>query len=181
MNKQTRHIIRFAAFAIWTILALAMSAKSGRTLSAQDASLPDGQGVEVAKSSCLSCHGPELIVQQKLPRSKWQGEVEKMQRWGAEVSDDQKNSLIDYLTAHFGDHPMVAARQPGGLPDGDGVEVAKESCLSCHGPELITQQRLTGNQWTAEVEKMIRWGAEVSADDKQSLINYLAKGFPSKN
>jgi mono/diheme cytochrome c family protein len=181
MNRQTRHVIRFAAVAAGAVLVLGMAAKSERALSAQEATLPVGPGVEIAESNCLSCHGPELIVQQKLPRQKWQGEVEKMQRWGAEVAGDQKSALIDYLTSHFGDHATIAARAPGGLPDGEGVEIAKESCLSCHGPELISQQRLTSNQWTAEVEKMVRWGAEIPSDQKQSLINYLAKSFPSRN
>jgi hypothetical protein len=52
---------------------------------------------------------------------------------------------------------------------------------SCHGPSLIAQQRLDRAGWTREVEKMIAWGAEVPAAEKESLINYLSSLFtPSR-
>jgi mono/diheme cytochrome c family protein len=149
--------------------------------SAGQASLPEGPGSEVARSSCLVCHGAEPIVQQHLSRAKWQAEVEKMERWGAELPADKKAPLLDYLTARFGSHLTVSPRKPAELPDDSGVEIARESCLSCHGPEPITQQRLTTAQWSAEVEKMMRWGATVPADRKQALVEYLSRNFPSKN
>jgi mono/diheme cytochrome c family protein len=155
--------------------------EASRTSAAQQPSLPDGPGSDIAQTSCLACHGPEPIAQQHLPRAKWQGEVEKMERWGAEVPPDKKNALIDYLAANFGARQSIAPRAAGPLPGGEGIDVVKESCLACHGPEPITQQRLTSAQWTGEVEKMVRWGADVPADKKKTLIDYLAKNFPSKN
>ena len=46
---------------------------------------------------------------------------------------------------------------------------------------MARQQRLTEKQWTAEVEKMIRWGAEVSAPDKAALTAYLFSHFGPDN
>lgn len=52
------------------------------------------------------------------------------------------------------------------------------SCTGyCHGPSLIAQQRLDRDGWTREVEKMIRWGAEVPPAEKAALINYLTSLF----
>lgn len=52
------------------------------------------------------------------------------------------------------------------------------SCTGyCHGPSLIAQQRLDRDAWTREVEKMIRWGAEVPPAEKGALINYLTSLF----
>jgi len=53
-----------------------------------------------------------------------------------------------------------------------------ENCLMCHGEDMTTTQRLTTKQWTAEVEKMVGWGAPVAPDRKQGLIDYLAETYP---
>jgi mono/diheme cytochrome c family protein len=67
------------------------------------------------------------------------------------------------------------------FPSGEGKVLADKACLQCHGADLPRQQRLTEKQWTAEVEKMMRWGAELSADDKNALIGYLSAHFGSGN
>src|SRR5262249_57612371 len=68
-----------------------------------------------------------------------------------------------------------AARQD--LPEGKGAELARDKCVSCHEADLIVSQRLLRQGWTREVEKMIRWGAVVSATEKEILIDYLAAHF----
>ena len=148
-----------------------------RTGRAQENKLPAGDGLDVVTERCLSCHGAEPIVQQRLPRDKWAGEVDKMIRWGAEVPAGSKDKLVDYLAKNFPYHPFLPPKSPGPLPDGEGKDVVDQSCLSCHGGEPISQQRLSRPQWTAEVDKMIRWGAEVTADQKTRLVDYLAKNF----
>src|SRR5262249_24747709 len=144
---------------------------------AQENKLPSGEGSNIAAERCLVCHGPEPILQQRLPRDKWVGEVDKMIRWGAEVPADSKDKLLDYLAKNFPYHPIISPKMPGSLPDGEGKDVVDQACSSCHGGEPISQQRLSRTQWTAEVDKMIRWGAELTADQKTRLIDYLAKNF----
>jgi mono/diheme cytochrome c family protein len=139
--------------------------------------LPAGPGSEIAKASCLNCHGPEPIHQQRLTRTQWQNEVEKMMRWGADVAPTDKDRLVDYFASHFPSRRIPGPKQPGSLPEGLGLEVVKESCLSCHGGEPLAQQRLSRAQWTAEVDKMIRWGAEVPSEKKEALLSYLAGHF----
>ena len=174
-------IARLLVVMMAVTIAIALSLRPGYASRGAQVSLPEGRGSEVAKSSCLACHGAEPIVQQRIPRAKWQAEVEKMERWGADVPSDKKSELLDYLTANFGSHLIIPPRKPGALPDGPGLEVVQQSCLSCHGSEPISQQRLTPSQWTAEVDKMVRWGAEIPTGQKPALIDYLSKNFPSKN
>lgn len=56
----------------------------------------------------------------------------------------------------------------------------KTSCIGCHEDDVIKQQRLTRGQWEKEVDKMVRWGANVKPADKETLLDYLAKEFPYK-
>jgi ubiquinol-cytochrome c reductase cytochrome c subunit len=52
-----------------------------------------------------------------------------------------------------------------------------ENCLMCHAEEMTSRQRLTARQWTAEVDKMIGWGAPVPAEHKALLVQYLIGSF----
>jgi cytochrome c oxidase cbb3-type subunit 3 len=50
-------------------------------------------------------------------------------------------------------------------------------CALCHTPDLIYQQRLSEPRWAATVDKMVRWGAELSTDEAAVLIRYLATRY----
>jgi hypothetical protein len=64
--------------------------------------LPPGAGRGLAQTNCLACHAPDMILQQRLTETQWRAEVDKMQRWGAEIRDEDKADLVLYLVAHFG-------------------------------------------------------------------------------
>jgi cytochrome c1 len=67
------------------------------------------------------------------------------------------------------------------LPSGEGKQLVEASCFPCHSADMLVQQRLTEKQWTAEVDKMVRWGAIVKESDKPGMVAYLAKNFGSAN
>ena len=54
------------------------------------------------KRVCQSCHDADMVEQQRLTPTGWTRSVEKMMRWGAAVSDAEKQLLIDYLAARYG-------------------------------------------------------------------------------
>jgi quinohemoprotein amine dehydrogenase alpha subunit-like protein len=59
-------------------------------------------GAAVYKKACLTCHEADIIEQQRLTPAGWTRSVEKMMRWGAAVSDAEKQPLIDHLASRFG-------------------------------------------------------------------------------
>jgi hypothetical protein len=67
------------------------------------------------------------------------------------------------------------------LPEGAGKAIAAEACLKCHSADVLRQQRLDEKKWTASVNKMIGWGAEVPEAGKDELIRYLVKSFGPDN
>ena len=67
------------------------------------------------------------------------------------------------------------------LPEGPAKDVADQACLNCHSGDVLRQQRLTEKQWTANVTKMIGWGAEVPEGRREELVRYLAKNFGPGN
>ena len=67
------------------------------------------------------------------------------------------------------------------FPSGAAKSVADKGCLECHSADMVWQQRLTEKQWTATVNKMIGWGAEVPEARKAELVAYLVANFGPDN
>ncbi len=163
-------------------LGILTSAQSPAAASAQSpaaASLPlaDTPGVEILRARCLSCHGADLIAGQRLGEAGWGREIDKMVRWGARVDERERAALQAYLVRHFGvaaSPTPVTASASAAATTGAGEAIFNRACLACHGRDLTEQQRLTPTGWTREVEKMVRWGAQVSDEDKPALVEYLA-------
>jgi hypothetical protein len=63
------------------------------------------------------------------------------------------------------------------LPMGPMQEKATAACTSCHEARIIVQQRLSKGAWTKEMDKMMKWGAEVDPKDRDGLIDYFSASF----
>ncbi|MDX2030867.1 MAG: hypothetical protein SF339_09380 [Blastocatellia bacterium] len=164
------------AFAL-AALVFAVGIGSGPSSRAAQLDLPEGPGVEIARAKCLNCHEADLIVAQRLSRQGWTREVEKMVRWGAVVTDAEKEPLVDYFAARFTPRP-AAAPAPAGAAR--GKEIFDARCLLCHETDLVVAQRLSRQGWTREVEKMVRWGAVVADAEKEPLVDYLFSNYGPK-
>jgi cytochrome c oxidase cbb3-type subunit 3 len=66
------------------------------------------EGLIIAR--CSVCHSADLIRQQRLPRARWEATVEKMEHWGAEISNDEADLLVRYLSARY--HPDAPDQLP---------------------------------------------------------------------
>ena len=112
------------------------------------------EGLIIAR--CAVCHSADLIVQQRLPRARWEATVGKMEHWGAEISKDETDLLVRYLSARY--HPgapdrlppldselrkaephtqaTVAEDQLTGDP-ARGAGIFEHNCQACHGAMAI--------------------------------------------
>ncbi len=63
------------------------------------------------------------------------------------------------------------------LPAGAMQEKAAAACSTCHEARIIVQQRLSKPAWAKEVDKMIKWGAEVDPKDRDAMIEYFSTNF----
>lgn len=152
-------------------VAAILATSSAAGAQAPTPALPDGPGAAVAKAACVGCHELDLIVSQRLSTGGWDREIAKMERWGARVSADDRALLLRYLARQFGLRPAVShdAQAVAG-----GKAVFKTACITCHEDDLSAQQRLPAAAWGRTIDKMVRWGAKVSADDRGPLVAYLA-------
>jgi len=145
----------------------------GATTFAQQ--LPDGPGAAVLKSRCVVCHESDIITSQRLSLTGWTRSIDKMVRWGSQITPDERETLQPYLAEHFGSKPVASH---GAIDAGEATY--KRACLVCHDADIIGQQKLTKTGWTRSVEKMMRWGASVTDADKDPLVDYLASKYPPR-
>jgi mono/diheme cytochrome c family protein len=69
-----------------------------------------------------------------------------------------------------------AAMQRGFERD-PGEVVMNRSCLGCHDLVNIRTQAFDVDGWNGVIDRMVMKGAEVSAEDKPLLANYLAETY----
>ncbi len=53
----------------------------------------------------------------------------------------------------------------------------KAACTQCHNATRITEQHMTREEWSNQLDKMVTLGAEVQDSDRAAMLNYLAKNF----
>lgn len=153
------------------VLVVALISALGLVVSGQE--LPAGAGRDDILKRCVSCHETDLMTQQRLTRAGWGRTLDKMVRWGAVVEPADRDAMLDYLAAHFAPTPAASHL----VATAASEAVYKRACLMCHEADIIESQRLSRVGWVRSVDKMIRWGADVPAADKEALIDYLAARF----
>jgi hypothetical protein len=72
--------------------------------------------------------------------------------------------------------PLLLASAIGVAADAALIEKGKaeeKRCAGCHGLRIIGTQRLSRTGWERELDKMVRWGAEIK--DREALLAYLVE------
>jgi hypothetical protein len=65
------------------------------------------RGRQEEQRACTPCHSLRLVDSQRLSAAAWGKELDKMQRWGAVITDRQL--LLDYLSQEYPDTKPVPA------------------------------------------------------------------------
>ncbi len=64
--------------------------------------IPDGPGKAAVVKLCSNCHGLATVVGLRRTRSSWESTVDEMASRGATGTDDEFDSVVQYLTRYFG-------------------------------------------------------------------------------
>ena len=131
-------------------LAVSTLAQEEESAAVSAALAPRAEGLIVAR--CSVCHSADLVSQQRLPRDRWAATVDKMKHWGAEISDEEADLLVRYLSARYRsgapDHlppvdiemrktePLTqepAAEGPVSGVAARGGGLFEHNCQACHG------------------------------------------------
>ncbi len=82
------------------VLLLVVSGPFGSMLAAQDV-LPDAPGRDVTVKLCATCHAAETVASVRHTPEGWRDVIAKMVAAGAEGTDQEFESVLQYLSAQF--------------------------------------------------------------------------------
>jgi mono/diheme cytochrome c family protein len=170
--------------------------------------LPEGDGKPIATEYCQMCHKLTNLTKAHKNLDDWKDTIHTMVDRGASIPDDKIDVLAEYLAKNFGPKdtapgaspPSAAPASPASspdaaapaapppakaavveLPDGDGKAIATENCQACHKLTNLTKAHKNLDDWKETVQTMIDRGANVPADQVDTLVQYLAKNFGPKD
>jgi mono/diheme cytochrome c family protein len=63
---------------------------------------PAGDGRAIAERACVICHSAMLVTQQAKDSTGWEKTIATMRKWGAPLSDAERDSLRNYFVATLG-------------------------------------------------------------------------------
>jgi quinoprotein glucose dehydrogenase len=72
----------------------------------------------------------------------------------------------------------ILSRDAALLPPGPGRDVTIRACSTCHALDIVTNQRLTPQEWTNVLQTMSSKGAPATPAELNVIQSYLAKAFP---
>jgi cytochrome c5 len=171
--------------------------------------LPEGDGKPIATEYCQMCHKLTNLTKAHKNLDDWKDTIQTMIERGASIPDDKTDTLAKYLAANFGPKDAAAPTNaqagapaapvassdpapPGApapaaakavveLPEGDGKAIATENCQACHKLTNLTKAHKNLDDWKETVQTMIDRGANVPAEQVDTLVQYLAKNFGPKD
>jgi ubiquinol-cytochrome c reductase cytochrome c subunit len=75
---------------------------------------------------------------------------------------------------------VPAGAQDAPIPKTPGWELVMR-CVICHSVEVAVQQRFGPQGWSDTLDRMIRYGAPIPPEDKQTLMAYLLQHYRDPN
>jgi hypothetical protein len=85
----------------WTALILATLAAALPAAAQNEDTLPDGPGKAVVQRMCVGCHKVKVITSKRATKEQWNTIVQQMVSRGADGSDEDISTVIDYLATNF--------------------------------------------------------------------------------
>jgi cytochrome c5 len=69
---------------------------------------------------------------------------------------------------------------PPALPEGPGKELVEAVCTACHTLERVVAKRATKAEWQDKVLEMLQEDPDITQQERDQIVEYLAKAFPPK-
>ncbi len=158
--------------------------------------LPDGDGKDLFSVACSQCHSLQIPLRLRNGPQGWKTMVERMIVRGAQLSPEESETVVNYLSRNFGPgtNPMVTKPLPKtalarssssgsgdtvALPSGDGKDLVESRCQLCHDLGRVVATRRSKADWERIVRNMNSRGPQAAPEQVQTIISYLAAKFGS--
>ena len=139
--------------------------------------LPEGEGRDIVATACSQCHGLNAFTGLRENAQAWRWQVYDMILRGAQIGPDEMETVVKYLTTHFGPGVNVPQSPAVTLADGQGKEIVEGGCALCHGLDRVAAAKRSPGEWQKIVNKMVFLGAPLNADQAKTATDYLNANY----
>lgn len=87
--------------------------------------LPAGKGKVTLESTCTECHGLDQALTRLRTERQWRDIATRMRSKGATMTDDELNTLVEYLSLNFGSVETEETKARGKGETGQAVNINK--------------------------------------------------------
>jgi len=169
------------------LTALIGMAGAGVSAAPQGQQAQTDKGREAVGQVCVACHTNILRMVQihKESPAEWRDTVYSMIARGAQLTPDQVEPVIAYLSANGGAGANAQAssnsaqegargRRAGAqqASEAEGRTILQRSCQQCHDLATASTKK-SFEEWGQVITKMVGYGAKISPADAQILTEYL--------
>jgi hypothetical protein len=82
-------------------LVFLMLATAFPSVAQDDSALPDGAGKAIVQRMCVGCHNLKTVTSNHATKEQWSETVQQMVSRGADGTDEEIATVIDYLAKNF--------------------------------------------------------------------------------
>jgi hypothetical protein len=141
---------------------------------------PDGPVWEVIRNNCTACHGIDDYAFYAQDRAAWSKLIANKHKAGeADISDADRNLLLDWLVSKFGPEtkPFPRTYVPHEITtffsDPEAIRLLNRACTTCHELEQVRTARKAAEGWRVTLVDMRERGAQISDQDLEQLVEWL--------
>ena len=93
-----------------------------------------------------------------------------------------KSIALIFLTAVLTGALAATAwgQSPPALPEAPGKELVEAVCTPCHTLARVVAKRATKAEWQDKVLEMLQEEPDITQQERERIVEYLAKAFPPK-
>jgi len=179
-RRQTAQVVISTAAAL-VFFASPAAAQLGR-MTRPKVQRPDGQVWEVIRKNCTACHGIDDYAYHAQDRAAWQKLIADKHKPGeADLSDSDRNLLLDWLVSKFGPDtkPFPRTYIPPEITtffsDPEAKRLLGRACTNCHGLDRVEKSRKAAEAWRVTLVDMRERGAQLSDQELEQLVEWLTR------
>lgn len=117
-------------------------------------------GKEMFTKKCKMCHSLDQATDETMSRDDWEGTVNMMKGNGLEITDEEKNKVVDYLAAE---------------------SLLDVKCSVCHQTSRPLSKNKSYDDWKATVARMSgKKAGHLSDGEIEEIASFLAVERPAQ-
>ena len=164
------------------LAAVPLMAQIGGRAARPKVQRPDGPVWLVIRNNCTACHGIDDYAFYAQDRAAWQKLLADKHKPGeADLSDADRNLLLDWLVSKFGPDtkPFPRTYIPPVITtffsDPEAYRLLNQACTSCHGLDRVQGARKAEEGWRVTLVDMRERGARLQDEDLERLVEWLTR------